>query len=69
METILQVKGMMCPHCEAHVKTALEAIPGVTEAKADHNTGTVTLRTDAPVSEAALKQAVEQAGYEFVSKN
>lgn len=36
MEETLKVKGMMCAHCEAHVKEALEKIDGVTEAKADH---------------------------------
>ena len=63
-ETIL-VSGMMCGHCEAHVKEALEKIDGVREATADHKKGQVVLKLSAPVAESALKAAVEGAGYTF----
>ena len=63
-ETIL-VSGMMCGHCEAHVKEALEKIDGVREATADHEKGQVVLKLSAPVAESALKAAVEGAGYTF----
>ena len=63
-ETIL-VSGMMCGHCEAHVKEALEKIDGVREATADHGKGQVVLKLSAPVDESALKAAVEGAGYTF----
>lgn len=61
----ISVKGMMCPHCEAHVKEALEKIDGVTEAKASHTENLVTLTTSRDIDEAALKAAVEGAGYEY----
>ena len=62
----ITVKGMMCAHCEAHVKEALEKINGVEEATANHEANLVTLKTSADVAEADLKAAVESAGYEFV---
>lgn len=61
----ITVKGMMCGHCEAHVKEALEKIAGVDEAVANHDANLVTLKTSADVAEADLKAAVEGAGYEF----
>ena len=64
--TTLTVQGMMCPHCEAHVKAALEAIPGVASAEASHKTGLVTVTLNAPVDESLLRQAVEKAGYQVV---
>ncbi len=62
----ITVNGMMCAHCEAHVKEALEKINGVEEATANHEANLVTLKTSADVAEADLKAAVEAAGYEFV---
>ena len=63
MEKTLKITGMMCAHCEATVKKALEAVPGVTEAKVSHQTGTavVTLASDVPND--TLKQAVEARDY------
>ena len=60
----LLVTGMMCHHCEAHVRSALEALDGVKSAKADRKTGTVLLKLSAPVEDSALKTAVEEAGYQ-----
>ena len=65
MEETLKVKGMMCAHCEAHVKEALEKIDGVTEAKADHEACEVVVKMSAPVAEDVLAAAVKEAGYEF----
>ena len=62
----ITVKGMMCQHCEAHVKEALEKIAGVEEATANHEANLVTLKTSADVAESDLKAAVEAAGYEYV---
>ena len=63
MTKILNVEGMMCMHCEARVKKALEAIPGVAEAVPDHekNICTVTLNSDVP--DDVLKAAIEAQGY------
>ena len=65
MEETLKVKGMMCAHCEAHVKEALEKIDGVTEAKADHEACEVVVKMSTPVAEDVLAAAVKDAGYEF----
>ncbi len=62
----LSVEGMMCPHCEATVKKALEALPEILEATADYETDSVTARLSSPVDEAAVRSAVEKAGYTFL---
>lgn len=61
----ISVKGMMCGHCEKHVKDALEAIDGITGATASHEKAEVTIETSKPVDESAIKAAVEKAGYEY----
>lgn len=61
----ITVKGMMCPHCEAHVKAEIEKIAGVESAAADHEANLVTIKTTADVTEADIKAAVERAGYEY----
>lgn len=63
MTKTLKVEGMMCPHCEARVKKALEAIDGVTEAKADHTAGTAVVTMETEISDADLKNAVEAQDY------
>ena len=64
-EMTIKVNGMMCGHCEAHVKKALEAIDGIESAAADHEKNMVTITNSADVDEAAIKAAVEEAGYEY----
>ena len=61
----ITVKGMMCGHCEMHVKKALEAIDGITSADASHEKSLVTIETSKEVDEAKIKAAVEEAGYEY----
>ena len=61
----IKVNGMMCAHCEAHVKKALESIEGIKEALASHENNLVTLTCEGPVDEEAIKAAVEDAGYEY----
>ena len=63
MEKTIKVEGMMCGHCEAHVKKALEAIPQVDTAVASHEQGTVVVTLNAPVDDAVLAKAIEEAGY------
>ena len=65
MEQVLLVNGMMCGHCEAHVKEALENLPGVSQASANHDTGEVLVQMSEPVAEEVLAKAVTDAGYEF----
>lgn len=61
----ITVKGMMCAHCEAHVKKALEALDGVESVTADHSAELVVLELSKKVEEADVKAAVEEAGYEY----
>lgn len=62
----ITVNGMMCAHCEAHVKKALEAIDGIENAVASHEENLVTITISKSVDEAAIKAAVTDAGYEYV---
>ena len=62
MTKTIKVEGMMCEHCVAHVKKALEALPGVT-ADVDLASGKATLTGDTLPDDAKLTEAVEQAGY------
>ncbi len=64
MKKTIEITGMMCEHCEEHVKKALEALPGVTSAKVSHTAGTAVVELSAPVEDAAFTQAVTDAGYE-----
>jgi len=65
-EMKITVNGMMCAHCEAHVKEALEAIEGIESAVASHEENLVTLTTSKEVEESLIKEAVTKAGYEYV---
>ena len=61
----ISVKGMMCEHCEMHVKKALEAVDGIKSATASHKDALVTIETSKAVDEKLIKTAVEDAGYEY----
>ena len=63
MKKTLKVEGMMCGHCEARVKKALEALPEVDEAVVSHEAGTAIVTLSADVSDEALKKAVEDQDY------
>ena len=63
MKKTLHVEGMMCGHCEARVKKALEALPAVDEALVSHEAGTAIVTLNAEVSDADLKKAVEDQDY------
>ena len=64
MTKTLKIEGMMCGHCEMHVKKALEALDGVTSAEVSHKTGTAVVTLAKEVSDDALKQAVAEQGYQ-----
>ena len=64
MTKTLHVKGMMCGHCEARVKKALEAVDGVQSAVADHTAGTAVVTLTKDVAADVLKSAVEAQDYE-----
>ena len=66
MKITMNIEGMMCPHCEARVKSVLEANESVTAAEVSHKDGRATVTATADVSD-ALRAAVEAAGYRVLS--
>ncbi|MGN1118866.1 MAG: heavy metal translocating P-type ATPase, partial [Oscillospiraceae bacterium] len=66
MEVTLKIEGMMCGHCEAAVKKALEAIPTVDEAIVSHETGTAVVKLNAETDFSVLKKAVEDKDYKVL---
>jgi Cu2+-exporting ATPase len=67
MKKAMKIEGMMCAHCEARVKKALEAVPGVTAAQASHETGIAEVECCPDVADAELKAAVEAQDYAVTS--
>ena len=63
MEKTMKIEGMMCCHCEATVKKALEALDGVTSAEVSHKNGTAVLELSGDVSDDLLKKTVEDKDY------
>ena len=63
--TTLGIKGMMCPHCEAHVRKALEGMEGVKVISVSHEAANAVVETAAPVSEDAFRAVIADAGYEL----
>ena len=63
MKKTMKIEGMMCPHCEAAVKKALEALEGVEAAEVSHEAGTAIVSMSAEVADAVLKDAVEAKDY------
>ena len=67
MEKTMKIEGMMCGHCEARVKKALEALPQVTEAEVSHKKGTAVVTLAEEISDAELTKAVEEQDYTVTS--
>ena len=63
MEKIIKVEGMMCPHCEATVKKALEDIDGITAAYPSHEKNEVKIEFSKEVSEDVIKKTITDKGY------
>ncbi len=63
MTKTMKIEGMMCGHCEASVKKALESIPTVASAEVSHTDGTAVVTLSAPTEDAVLKKAVEEKDY------
>ncbi len=59
----MTIEGMMCPHCEANVKKALEALDGVTLADVSHEKGQAVVTLEKDVDDVTLKKAVEEKDY------
>ena len=66
MEKTLKIEGMMCGHCEARVKKALEALPEVAEAEVSHEAGTAVVTLNSEVENAVLQKAVEDQDYKVL---
>ena len=67
MEKTMKIEGMMCGHCEAAVKKALEALPEVTSSEVSHEKGTAVVLLSATIADEVLKKAVEDKDYTVVS--
>ncbi len=67
MEKLMKIEGMMCGHCEARVKSILEAMPNVASAEVSHKDGTAKLMLSGEVNDSALKTIVEEQGYTVLS--
>lgn len=67
MTKTMKIEGMMCGHCEARVKKALEALPQVTEAEVSHKKGTAVVTLAEEISDAELTKAVEEQDYTVTS--
>ena len=66
MKKTLKIEGMMCEHCEMHVKKALEMLDGVTNAEVSHKSGTAVVTMEKEISDDILKHAVEEQGYKVI---
>lgn len=69
MKKTVTIEGMMCGHCEMHVKNALEALDGVTSAEVSHEAGTAVVTLAGDVSDDTMKKAVEDQGYKVIAIN
>ena len=66
MEKVVKIEGMMCPHCEARVKTILEEMSEVDSAVVSHESGTAILTLNSEISDDKIKSIVEAQGYKVV---
>ena len=66
--TTVQVKGMTCEHCVNAVTQEVKKVNGVTGVDIDLDSGRVTIASESPVDQEALRAAVDEAGYELVGQ-
>ncbi len=66
MEKTVKIEGMMCPHCEARVKTILEELAEVDSAVTSHESGTAVLTLNADLSDDKIKSVIEAQGYKYI---
>ncbi|WP_037910545.1 heavy-metal-associated domain-containing protein [Actinacidiphila yeochonensis] len=67
-EAVYSVSGMSCGHCESAISQEVGALPGVTSVKAVAGTGLVTIASEQPLDDAAVRAAVDEAGFELVGR-
>ena len=63
---VVEVEGMMCGHCEKRITEALESVPGIIEASADHTTGLAEIRYTGKADEAAIASVIANADYQYI---
>ena len=66
MEKVIKIEGMMCGHCEATVKKALEAIEGVANAEVSHEKGTAVVTLETEIAEEVFKKTIEDKDFKFI---
>jgi copper chaperone CopZ len=66
--TTYRVSGMSCGHCEGAVSTEVSALPGVTDVTAAADSGLVTVVSEGPLDNEAVRAAIDEAGYELVGR-
>jgi len=66
MTKTVKIEGMMCPHCEAHMKKALEALDGVVSAETSHVNKCAVITSESEISDDVIRAAVEGAGYKYI---
>ena len=67
MSRTINIEGMMCEHCEATVKKAIESLDGVSEAQVSHEEGRAVVEMTSEVGDKELKKAVEDKDYKVLS--
>ena len=67
MKKTMKIEGMMCGHCEARVKKALEALEAVQEAEVSHESGTAVVTLSGAIDDTVLKKAVEDQDYKVLA--
>ncbi len=66
MTEVVKIEGMMCAHCEAAVKKAMEALDGVEKAEVSHEKGTAVLTLSKEIPDALVQKTVEEKEYKFI---
>ncbi len=66
--TTYTVTGMSCGHCEGAISSEISSITGVTQVAADAKNGTVTVHSERPLDDEAIRAAVDEAGYELAGR-
>lgn len=65
----LKINGMMCGGCENRVKNALNEIEGIENVNADHKTGIVTITSNKEITKDAIKEVIEDIGFEVIKED
>ena len=67
MQKTFRIEGMMCEHCEFHLKKRLESLAQVDKAVVSYKSGTATVELNNDIDDSVIKKAIEEEGYTFIS--